>query len=133
MVKLLPQGVQIGGGIRTKEDVERWLQIGAGRVIVGTVAATNPSAVVEWAGLFPDKIVIGIDVLDGRARTNGWQEDGGNALNLAKTYKESPIAAVLCTNIARDGMMGGPDTDLAIQVAQAADAKALVFWWCIPR
>ena len=126
MVGYLPGAVQIGGGVRSRDIAARWLNLGADRVIVGTVAATNSDEVLRWIDEFPDRIVIGIDVLEGRMRTDGWRKDGGAAHDVAKVYAGSRIASVLCTNIARDGMLSGPDPDIALELGRAAGSKALV-------
>ena len=102
--------VQLGGGIRTLTDIRECLELGVARVILGTVLVENPELTQEAAGLYPGRIVAGIDAKGGRAATRGWATDTGlTAVDLALQMKEAGICTVIYTDIARDGMLGGPN------------------------
>lgn len=102
--------VQLGGGIRTLTDIRECLELGVARVILGTVLVENPELAREAAGLYPGRIVAGIDAKGGRAATRGWATDTGlTAVDLALQMREAGICTVIYTDIARDGMLGGPN------------------------
>lgn len=100
--------VQLGGGIRDIAGVERWLAAGITRVILGSVAAKNPALVREAANKFPGRVVVGIDAKGGMVATEGWAETSDiPAPELAKRFEDAGIAAIIYTDIARDGMKTG--------------------------
>ncbi|MCB5943882.1 1-(5-phosphoribosyl)-5-[(5-phosphoribosylamino)methylideneamino]imidazole-4-carboxamide isomerase [Acidocella sp. KAb 2-4] len=100
--------VQLGGGIRDIAGVERWLAAGITRVILGSAAAKNPALVREAAKLFPGRVVVGIDAKGGMVATEGWAETSDiPAPELAKRFEDAGIAAIIYTDIARDGMKTG--------------------------
>lgn len=102
--------VQLGGGIRSIEQIENWLNLGISRVILGTVAAKNPEIVKEACKEFPNKIVVGIDSKDDYVATEGWVETGEiKTLDLAKKYEDCGVSAIIYTDISRDGTLTGPD------------------------
>ena len=103
--------IQLGGGIRGMRQIEHWLDKRIHRVILGTVAAENPDLVREAAAKFPNQIAIGIDArADGMVATRGWAKDTDiYAPDLAKIYQDSGVAAVIYTEIERDGAMQGPN------------------------
>ncbi len=102
--------IQLGGGIRGMRKIEHWLDKGIHRVILGTVAAENPDIVREAANKFPNQIAVGIDAWRGDVATRGWAKDAGiYAPDLAKKYEDSGIAALIYTDIERDGVMKGPN------------------------
>ncbi len=103
--------IQLGGGIRNMEMIEYWLDKGIARVILGTVAAENPALVREAAKKFPGKIAVGIDAMEnGYVATHGWTEDSFTfAPRLAEKYQDSGVAAIIYTDIERDGAMKGPN------------------------
>ncbi len=104
--------LQLGGGIRSLETIEKWLSLGINRVILGTVAAKNPSLVVEACKKFPGKILVGIDARDGKVATEGWVEDSKiPTLELAKKFEHCGVSAIIYTDISRDGMLSGIDLD----------------------
>lgn len=101
---------QLGGGIRSIAAIEKWLEVGLSRVILGTVAAKNPSLVVEACKKFPGKIVVGIDAKDGKVATEGWVETSEiKALELAKKFEDCGVSAIIYTDISRDGTLSGID------------------------
>lgn len=102
--------VQLGGGIRDLARIEKWLDLGISRVILGTVAAKNPQIVKEACREFSGKIVVGIDSKDGFVATEGWVEGSSlKTLDLAKKYEDCGVEAVIYTDISRDGTLTGVD------------------------
>src|ERR1700757_4791172 len=100
--------VQLGGGIRTMGQIEDWLAAGVSRVILGSAAAKNPALVRDAAQKFPGRIVVGIDAKGGMVATEGWAETSDiPAPHLAKRFEDAGIAAIIYTDIARDGMKTG--------------------------
>ena len=111
--------VQLGGGIRTIGQIEAWLAAGVTRVILGSAAAKNPELVREAAQKFPGRIVVGIDAKGGLVATEGWAETSDiPAPELARRFEDAGIAAIIYTDIARDGMKTG----LNVQETQALAA-----------
>lgn len=101
---------QLGGGIRSIAAIEKWLELGVSRVILGTVAAKNPELVIEACQKFPGKIVVGIDAKEGRVATEGWVKTSEmTVLELAKKFEDCGVEAIIYTDIARDGTLAGAD------------------------
>ncbi len=99
---------QLGGGIRDLETIEMWLDKGIARVILGTVAVRNPELVIEACKIFPGKIAVGIDARDGKVAIEGWDELSKlTAIDLAKKFEDAGVAAIIYTDIARDGVLKG--------------------------
>ncbi len=114
--------VQLGGGIRSKNDVKRWLDAGVSRVILGTIAVKNKELTKEICKEYGNKIILGLDAKDGKVATDGWAEDSGiDVIELAKEYQGFGIAAIIYTDIARDGAMAGVNTESTKALAEAAD------------
>ena len=104
--------VQLGGGIRTIAAIEKWIALGVSRVILGTVAAKNPELVIEACKKFPGKIVVGIDAKHGMVATEGWVETSEiTALDLAKKFENCGVAAIVYTDVSRDGALEGVDIE----------------------
>ncbi len=102
--------IQLGGGIRDMDTIQYWIDKGISRVILGTVAAENPDLVREAAKAFPDKIAVGIDAVGGYVATHGWVKNSRIFVTeLAKKYEDSGVAAIIFTDIERDGVMKGPN------------------------
>ena len=102
--------VQLGGGIRSLTDVEKWLGFGVNRVIIGTLALKNPDLVIEIADKFPQQIVVGIDARDGKVAVSGWVEKSEmTVIDLAKKFENTGVAAIIYTDINRDGTLQGVD------------------------
>lgn len=100
--------VQVGGGIRTLESVERWIEAGVARVIIGTAALRNPQLVAEAAGRFGERVVVGIDAKDGFVAVEGWtQVSPKKALDFAREMEHAGVASIIYTDISRDGMLSG--------------------------
>ena len=113
--------VQLGGGVRTEADIARWLEAGIARVILGTVAARDPDLVRRAARAHPGRIAVGIDARAGRVAVNGWgQTESLTAEDLAKAYADSGVAAIIVTDIGRDGLKTGVNLDLTASVADAS-------------
>jgi len=112
--------VQVGGGIRTAENIRAFLDLGVYRVIIGTEAIRNPELVTEACKNFPDRIVVGIDARDGWAAIEGWTETTRiRAVDLARQFEDSGVAAVNFTDIHRDGMQTGPNIEETRRMAEA--------------
>ncbi|MCU0906721.1 MAG: 1-(5-phosphoribosyl)-5-[(5-phosphoribosylamino)methylideneamino]imidazole-4-carboxamide isomerase [Rhodobacteraceae bacterium] len=112
--------VQLGGGIRDMATIEGWLTRGVARVILGTVAVENPGLVRDAARAFPGAVAVGIDARGGRVATRGWAEETGvDATDLARQFEDAGVAAVIYTDILRDGAMGGPNVAATAALARA--------------
>lgn len=112
--------VQLGGGIRDMATIESWLDRGVARVILGTVAVENPGLVTTAAHAFPDRIAVGIDARGGRVATRGWAEETEvTATDLARRFEDAGVAAIIYTDIDRDGAMGGPNVAATAALARA--------------
>ena len=112
--------VQLGGGIRDMATVARWLELGVARVILGTVAVTDPDLVRQACRRFPGRIVVGIDARDGYVATEGWAQTSTLAApELARRFEDAGVAAIVYTDIARDGAMGGVNAEATAELARA--------------
>ncbi len=110
--------VQLGGGIRDMAGVERWLQAGVQRVILGSAAVKTPELVHESCRAFPGRIAIGIDARDGFVATEGWAETSAvSAAELALRFEDAGVAAVIYTDIGRDGMLAGLNLEQTFALA----------------
>lgn len=119
--------VQLGGGIRTLKTMEFWLEAGITRVILGTIALTNPDLVRQACKLFPGQVAIGIDAKDGFVATEGWAEVSEmKALDLAKQFEDAGAAALIHTDIGRDGAMQGPNLQASLDMAEAVSIGVIV-------
>ena len=111
---------QLGGGIRSLETVGRYLAAGVDRVVVGSVAIESPELLTEMAAAFPGRIVLGLDALDGRVAVRGWLETSPlEALDVARRHAGLPLAAIVFTDIATDGMLSGPNLPALAAMVQA--------------
>lgn len=111
---------QLGGGIRDMATIENWLDRGLRRVILGTVAVENPDLVREAAAAFPGRIAVGIDARAGRVATRGWAtETDVMATDLARQFEDAGVAAIIYTDIDRDGAMQGPNITATEALARA--------------
>jgi phosphoribosylformimino-5-aminoimidazole carboxamide ribotide isomerase len=120
IVKAIAIPTQLGGGIRDIPTIEAYLSLGIGRVILGTAAQRNPELVEEACRLFPGRIVVGIDAKNGMVAVQGWAEvTGVTAVDLAKRFEGYGVAAIIYTDIARDGMMQGPNIEATRALAEA--------------
>ncbi|MFZ8958821.1 MAG: 1-(5-phosphoribosyl)-5-[(5-phosphoribosylamino)methylideneamino]imidazole-4-carboxamide isomerase [Paracoccaceae bacterium] len=111
---------QLGGGIRDMATIEMWLTRGISRVILGTVAVENPDLVREAARQFPNQIAVGLDAREGRVATRGWAEETDIMMtDLAKSFQDAGVAAIIYTDINRDGAMAGPNIEATEALARA--------------
>jgi phosphoribosylformimino-5-aminoimidazole carboxamide ribotide isomerase len=111
---------QLGGGIRDMATIERWLSKGLSRVILGTVAVENPDLVRQAARAFPGQVAVGIDARKGKVATKGWAEETDvDATDLARSFEDAGVAAIIYTDIDRDGAMGGPNVAATEALARA--------------
>jgi len=111
--------VQLGGGIRDLKTVEGWLERGIRRVIIGTAAVRDPELVRAAATKFPGRIAIGLDARDGKVAVQGWAETSEmTALDIARRFEDAGIAAIIFTDIARDGLLSGLNLDATIALAE---------------
>lgn len=120
IVAALAIPTQLGGGIRDLPTIEAYVTLGIGRVIIGTAAQRNPELVEEACRLFPGRIVVGIDAKNGMVAVQGWAEvTGVKAVDLAKRFEGYGVAAIIYTDISRDGMMQGPNIAATRSLAEA--------------
>ncbi|MCC0072039.1 MAG: 1-(5-phosphoribosyl)-5-[(5-phosphoribosylamino)methylideneamino]imidazole-4-carboxamide isomerase [Rhodobacter sp.] len=111
---------QLGGGIRDMATIETWLAKGLRRVILGTVAVENPTLVREAARAFPGQVAVGIDARQGRVATKGWAEETDVMVtDLARAFEDAGVAAIVYTDIDRDGAMQGPNVGATAALARA--------------
>lgn len=112
---------QLGGGIRTMASVEGWLSAGLKRVILGTAAVRDASFVREACKTFPGRIALGVDARDGRVKTDGWDGDTGHTpAEIIKRYEDQGVAAVIYTDISRDGALTGVNVEATAELAAEA-------------
>ena len=119
--------VQLGGGIRDMRTIENWLARGLKRVILGTVAVRDPDLVRAACKAFPGQVAIGIDAKDGFVAVQGWAEATTiKAVELAKQFQDAGAAALIHTDIGRDGAMQGPNLDATLALADAVDMPVIL-------
>ena len=118
--------VQLGGGVRSLNDIHAWLEAGVSRVILGTVALSDPSMVVKAAAAFPEQVAVGLDLRDGRVAVKGWVETSEiTGVELARRFEDAGVAALIVTDIGRDGAMRGPNVEIIGQIADAVAIPAI--------
>ena len=126
ILKACPVPAQLGGGIRDMATIERWIDKGLARVILGTVAVENPDLVREAAREFSGKVAVGLDARNGFVATKGWAEETDVQLtDLAKSFEDAGIAAIIYTDILRDGAMKGPNITATEALARAVDIPVI--------
>ncbi|MFZ4540181.1 MAG: 1-(5-phosphoribosyl)-5-[(5-phosphoribosylamino)methylideneamino]imidazole-4-carboxamide isomerase [Rickettsiales bacterium] len=120
ILKSVDMPVQLGGGIRDRKTVDMWLEAGVTRVILGTAAVKNPALVEEVAKAYPGKIAVGIDARAGMVAVEGWVKASTlKAVDLAKLFEDAGVAAIIYTDIARDGTLEGPNLEETVALAKA--------------
>ena len=118
MLKTVTLPVQLGGGIRDMKTVEGWLSKGVARVIIGTAAVRDPELVKTAARRFPGCVAVGLDARDGKVAVEGWAETSEvTALEIAERFEDAGVAAIIFTDIARDGLLKGLNLDATIALA----------------
>jgi phosphoribosylformimino-5-aminoimidazole carboxamide ribotide isomerase len=119
--------VQLGGGIRDIEAIATTLELGISRVILGTVALRNPALVRGAAREFPDQIVVGIDARGGRVAVEGWLDTSdATAADMALSFEDAGVAAIVYTDISRDGMLSGPNLAETVELARSVSIPVIV-------
>lgn len=117
---------QLGGGIRDLRTIETWIEKGIARVILGTVAVENPDLVKEAARTFPGQVAVGLDARNGRVATRGWAEETDVMVtDLARHFEDAGIAAIIYTDIDRDGAMQGPNLTATENLARSVDIPVI--------
>ncbi|WP_068875830.1 MULTISPECIES: 1-(5-phosphoribosyl)-5-[(5-phosphoribosylamino)methylideneamino]imidazole-4-carboxamide isomerase [unclassified Phenylobacterium] len=118
--------VQLGGGIRTLKDMERWIEAGVSRVILGTVAVKEPKIVLEAAKRWPEQIAVSVDVRKGKVAVDGWTADSDlDAITVAKRFEDAGVAALIVTDIDRDGTVMGFNVEAFGAMADAVSIPVI--------
>ncbi|MGI9381275.1 MAG: 1-(5-phosphoribosyl)-5-[(5-phosphoribosylamino)methylideneamino]imidazole-4-carboxamide isomerase [Methyloligellaceae bacterium] len=126
ILKSVSLPIQLGGGLRDLPGIEAWLLKGVTRVILGTVAVRDPDLVREASRLFPGKIVVGIDARGGRVAVEGWAEESElSAIELGKRFEDAGVAAIVYTDIDRDGILKGLNIESTLALAQAVSVPVI--------
>ncbi len=126
IIKATKNPVQLGGGIRTLEHIENWLSKGLARVILGTVAVRDPDLVIEACKQFPGKIAVGIDAKGGKVAVEGWAEASElGVIELAKKFEGAGVAAIIYTDIDRDGILTGINWESTMDLANAVSIPVI--------
>jgi phosphoribosylformimino-5-aminoimidazole carboxamide ribotide isomerase len=119
MLKAITMPVQLGGGIRDLNTVEAWLDKGIARVIIGTAAVRDPQLVKGAASKFPGRVAVGLDARDGKVAVEGWAETSQvTVLEIAQRFEDAGVAAIIFTDIARDGLLKGLNLEATIELAE---------------
>ena len=118
--------VQLGGGIRDLDTIERYLDDGIAYVIIGTAAVKNPGFLHDACGAFPGQIIVGLDAREGKVATDGWSKlTGHEVIDLAKKFEGYGVEAIIYTDIGRDGMLTGINIDATFKLAQAVSVPVI--------
>jgi phosphoribosylformimino-5-aminoimidazole carboxamide ribotide isomerase len=118
--------VQLGGGIRTPASVEGWFDLGISRVVIGTAALENPQFVRDMAAAFPGGIVVAVDARDGFVATKGWADVSDvPVVDLARRFEDAGVAALLFTDVGRDGLLKGCNVAATVDLARAVDVPVI--------
>lgn len=119
--------VQLGGGIRDMAVAEHWVAAGVARIVLGTAAVKDPEFVRAACAAFPERVAVGIDARGGRVAVEGWAETSDiTATELAKQFEGAGVAAIIHTDIDRDGVLGGPNVEASAALASAVDIPIIV-------
>ncbi len=126
ILEAFPGHVQLGGGIRTREAVEGWFDLGVARVVMGTAALKDPDFVKDMAKSFPGGIVVAVDARDGMVATEGWSEVSDVAVaDMARRFEDAGVASLLFTDIGRDGLLKGCNIDATVALARRTDLPVI--------
>jgi len=118
--------VQLGGGIRSLADIERWVEAGVSRIILGTVAVKNPKIVLDAAKRWPEQIAVSVDVRAGKVAVDGWTADSDlDAITVAKRFEDAGVAALIVTDIDRDGTVMGFNVEAFGAMADAVSIPVI--------
>ena len=126
ILEAFPGHVQLGGGIRTRQAVEGWFDLGVSRIVMGTAALKDPDFVKDMAAAFPGGIVVAVDARDGMVATEGWAEvsDVG-IVDMAKRFEDAGVASLLFTDIGRDGMLKGCNIEATVDLARRTNLPVI--------
>jgi len=120
ILESVPLPVQLGGGIRDRANIATWLEKGVARVIIGTAAVRDPDLVKQAARDWPGRIAVGLDARDGRVAVQGWAETSDlSVLEMARRFEDAGVAAIVHTDISRDGLLKGLNLDATVSLADA--------------
>ena len=112
--------IQLGGGVRDLDTIERYLDDGLEWIIIGTAAVKNPGFLHDACGAFPGQIIVGLDARDGKVATDGWSKlTGHDVIDLARKFEDIGVEAIIYTDIGRDGMMQGVNVEATVRLAQS--------------
>ena len=126
ILEAFPGKVQLGGGIRSRESVEHWLGLGVSRVVIGTAALENPELVRGAAKDFPGQIVVAVDARDGMVATRGWADVSTvSVVDLARRFEDAGVAALLFTDVGRDGLLKGCNVEATVALARAVSIPVI--------
>jgi phosphoribosylformimino-5-aminoimidazole carboxamide ribotide isomerase len=126
ILKTISMPVQLGGGIRNMTTIEGWLGRGVDRVIIGTAAVRDPELVKAASRQFPGRVAVGLDARDGKVAVEGWAETSEvTVLDIARRFEDVGVAAIIYTDIARDGLLKGLNLDATIALAEAIDTSVI--------
>lgn len=126
ILAVFPGKVQVGGGIRSRAQVDRWLELGVERVIIGTAALKDPDFVRAAARDLPGRIVVGVDARDGMVATEGWADVSDvSVTDLARRFEDAGVAALLFTDVGRDGLLKGCNVAATVALAEAVDIPVI--------
>ena len=126
IVSAFPGRVQLGGGIRKREDVEGWFEAGVSRIVMGSAALKDPEFVKDMAREFENGIVVAVDAKDGMVATEGWAEVSDvPVVDLARRFEDAGVAALLFTDIGRDGLLKGVNLDATVDLARRVDIPVI--------
>jgi len=126
IVERFPGHVQLGGGIRSRDSVERWFDLGVARVVIGTAALEDPDFVRGAARDFPGGIVVAVDARDGMVATKGWADVSTvSATDLARRFEDAGVAALLFTDVGRDGLLKGCNVEATVDLARAVSIPVI--------
>lgn len=125
-IRAFPGRIQVGGGIRNRAQVERWLALGVARVVIGTAALTDSDFVREAAAAHPGAIVVAVDARDGFVATQGWADVSDvSAVELARRFEDAGVAALLFTDVGRDGLLKGCNVEATVALARAVSIPVI--------
>jgi phosphoribosylformimino-5-aminoimidazole carboxamide ribotide isomerase len=126
ILKATKNPVQLGGGIRTLDHIENWLSRGLARVILGTIAVRDPALVIEACKRFPGRVAVGIDAKGGKVAVEGWAEASElGVIELAKKFEGAGVAAIIYTDIDRDGILAGINWSSTLELAEAVSIPVI--------
>jgi phosphoribosylformimino-5-aminoimidazole carboxamide ribotide isomerase len=118
--------IQLGGGIRDLDTIERYLDSGLSYIIIGTAAVKSPGFLHDACSAFPGQIIVGLDAKDGKVATDGWSKlSGHEVVDLAVKFESYGIESIIYTDIGRDGMMGGVNIEATVRLAQAVSVPVI--------